>query len=271
MGGLILDFTVSSYKGIAVFQPVINGVGGNLVAVQASRISTALHAAAPLGKLPKFSSELCINPCSAFCARGEFLIMFTVLQCDWGASQTLAAFLVLLAILLWWLRFILDLCCVFLLYLGVHMSKVTFVTHISLEDMTRLPFLCLLLCSVVWCPTPEIICSPTFCSCHGFVLSFQTGSFYPCSTYCKYCIPVQWKKTISLLLYLLPCLLPVLWNNNFLIICITKVFTGLLNIYIFLWSPRTPSWGFSNWRSVEKNKGLLLSEKIVVRGKMLPQ
>lgn len=71
MGGLILDFTVSSYKGIAVFQPVINGVGGNLVAVQASRISTALHAAAPLGKLPKFAAELCINPCSAFCARGE--------------------------------------------------------------------------------------------------------------------------------------------------------------------------------------------------------
>nr|XP_053638471.1 solute carrier family 41 member 1-like isoform X2 [Cherax quadricarinatus] len=69
MGGLILDFTVSNYKGIAVFQPVINGVGGNLVAVQASRISTALHAAAPLGKMPKFVAEICINPCSAFCAR----------------------------------------------------------------------------------------------------------------------------------------------------------------------------------------------------------
>ncbi|KAG7154487.1 Solute carrier family 41 member 1-like [Homarus americanus] len=69
MGGLILDFTVSNYKGIAVFQPVINGVGGNLVAVQASRISTALHAAAPLGKMPKFVTEMCINPCSAFCAR----------------------------------------------------------------------------------------------------------------------------------------------------------------------------------------------------------
>ncbi|KAG0719862.1 Solute carrier family 41 member 1 [Chionoecetes opilio] len=50
-------------------RPVINGVGGNLVAVQASRISTALHAAGPLGKLPKFSSELCMNPCSAYCAR----------------------------------------------------------------------------------------------------------------------------------------------------------------------------------------------------------
>ena len=42
LGGVILDFTVSAYKGIAVFQPVINGVGGNLVAVQASRLSTWL-------------------------------------------------------------------------------------------------------------------------------------------------------------------------------------------------------------------------------------
>ncbi|CAF1386628.1 unnamed protein product [Adineta steineri] len=34
-GGLILDFTV--------FQPAMNGVGSNLVAVQASRLSTTLH------------------------------------------------------------------------------------------------------------------------------------------------------------------------------------------------------------------------------------
>ncbi|BFZ08376.1 hypothetical protein BsWGS_11416 [Bradybaena similaris] len=43
VGGLILDYAVSSYDGIAVFQPIINGVGGNLVAVHASRISTSLH------------------------------------------------------------------------------------------------------------------------------------------------------------------------------------------------------------------------------------
>ena len=42
-GGLILDSAVSKFSGIAVFQPVFNGVGGNLVAVQASRISTHLH------------------------------------------------------------------------------------------------------------------------------------------------------------------------------------------------------------------------------------
>ena len=43
LGGLILDKAVSKFSGIAVFQPLFNGVGGNLVAVQASRISTYLH------------------------------------------------------------------------------------------------------------------------------------------------------------------------------------------------------------------------------------
>ncbi|CAF96937.1 unnamed protein product, partial [Tetraodon nigroviridis] len=45
IGGLILDMTVSNpdYEGMAVFTPVINGAGGNLVAIQASRMSTFLH------------------------------------------------------------------------------------------------------------------------------------------------------------------------------------------------------------------------------------
>ncbi|CAG2108575.1 unnamed protein product [Medioppia subpectinata] len=42
-GGFILDYGVLIYKRIALFQPIINGVGGNLVAVHASRISTSLH------------------------------------------------------------------------------------------------------------------------------------------------------------------------------------------------------------------------------------
>lgn len=50
-GGLILEFMVSRFENLTVFQPVINGVGGNLVAVQASRISTALHKQAELGTL----------------------------------------------------------------------------------------------------------------------------------------------------------------------------------------------------------------------------
>lgn len=66
VGGLILNRTVATFKGIAVFQPVINGVGGNLVAVQASRISTSLHKVAKLGNLPPYRSHLCVNPCTAF-------------------------------------------------------------------------------------------------------------------------------------------------------------------------------------------------------------
>ncbi|KAL1492899.1 hypothetical protein ABEB36_011070 [Hypothenemus hampei] len=66
-GGLILDFTVSEYKGVAVFQLVINGIGGNLVAVQASRISTELHRKGRLGELPN-NMQVCIGPFDAFCS-----------------------------------------------------------------------------------------------------------------------------------------------------------------------------------------------------------
>ncbi|GMR48227.1 hypothetical protein PMAYCL1PPCAC_18422 [Pristionchus mayeri] len=41
--GEILKKAVGLYPGIAVFQPLVNGIGGNIVAVQASRISTSLH------------------------------------------------------------------------------------------------------------------------------------------------------------------------------------------------------------------------------------
>ncbi|XP_049822008.1 solute carrier family 41 member 1-like isoform X2 [Aethina tumida] len=75
MGGLILDFMVSRFEGIAVFQPVINGVGGNLVAVQASRISTALHKQAELGILTTENNGdednvIFISPVKGFCGKG---------------------------------------------------------------------------------------------------------------------------------------------------------------------------------------------------------
>jgi len=72
LGGLILDYTISSYKGIAVFQLVINGVGGNLVAVQASRISTSLHKDYHTGV--QKTLNICISPFHAFFAKGEFTI-----------------------------------------------------------------------------------------------------------------------------------------------------------------------------------------------------
>ena len=80
IGGLILDFTVSNFKGIAVFQPVINGVGGNLVAVQASRISTSLHRDARLGKLPHYVSSICLNPISVFFSQGKHYYYYTLIS-----------------------------------------------------------------------------------------------------------------------------------------------------------------------------------------------
>nr|CAD7398041.1 unnamed protein product [Timema cristinae] len=70
VGGLILDFMVSRFEGIAVFQPVINGVGGNLVAVQASRISTALHREEELGKLANEDTVIFITPKAGFFGKG---------------------------------------------------------------------------------------------------------------------------------------------------------------------------------------------------------
>ncbi|KAF8767839.1 Solute carrier family 41 member 2 like protein [Argiope bruennichi] len=59
-GGYILNFAVARFKEIAACQPVINGVGGNLVAVQACRISTYLHQKAMPGLLEP--GELCVSP-----------------------------------------------------------------------------------------------------------------------------------------------------------------------------------------------------------------
>ncbi|NXU74218.1 S41A3 protein, partial [Oreotrochilus melanogaster] len=65
---LILDKTVTDpkFEGMAVFTPVINGVGGNLVAIQASRISTFLHFWSMPGVLPYKMRQNWPNPCTTF-------------------------------------------------------------------------------------------------------------------------------------------------------------------------------------------------------------
>lgn len=45
---------VVKFAGFVVFQPIINGIGGNLVAVQASKISTMLYQSSVPGILPAF-------------------------------------------------------------------------------------------------------------------------------------------------------------------------------------------------------------------------
>lgn len=52
MGGLVLNRAVEVFGGFVVFQPIINGIGGNLVSVQASKISTMLHQSSILGIIP---------------------------------------------------------------------------------------------------------------------------------------------------------------------------------------------------------------------------
>uniref|UniRef100_A0A8V5HFV6 Solute carrier family 41 member n=1 Tax=Melopsittacus undulatus TaxID=13146 RepID=A0A8V5HFV6_MELUD len=68
IGGLILDKTVTNpnFEGMAVFTPVMNGVGGSLVAIQASRISTFLHLWSKPGVLPYKMRQNWPNPCTIF-------------------------------------------------------------------------------------------------------------------------------------------------------------------------------------------------------------
>lgn len=47
-----MDTAVGIFNGFVVFQPIINGIGGNLVSVQASKISTMLHQSSIFGIVP---------------------------------------------------------------------------------------------------------------------------------------------------------------------------------------------------------------------------
>ncbi|XP_036726480.1 solute carrier family 41 member 3 isoform X5 [Balaenoptera musculus] len=69
-GGLILNKTISKqqFRGMAIFAPIICGVGGNLVAIQTSRISTYLHLWSTPGVLPLWMKKCWPNPRSTFCS-----------------------------------------------------------------------------------------------------------------------------------------------------------------------------------------------------------
>ncbi|KAJ3639534.1 hypothetical protein Zmor_002889 [Zophobas morio] len=57
MGGLVLDSAVDQFSGFVVFQPIINGIGGNLVSVQSSRIATMLHKTSLMGVIPPHTKQ----------------------------------------------------------------------------------------------------------------------------------------------------------------------------------------------------------------------
>lgn len=60
----MLDNVVDLYSSFVVFQPIINGIGGNLVSVQSSRISTMLHQSSLPGIIPPHT-KLCATPWAA--------------------------------------------------------------------------------------------------------------------------------------------------------------------------------------------------------------
>ncbi|XP_074099064.1 solute carrier family 41 member 1 [Cotesia typhae] len=63
LGGLVLS-KAADIPGFSVFQPIINGIGGNLVSVQASRISSTLHQTSLMGIIPSFT-KICVSPWKA--------------------------------------------------------------------------------------------------------------------------------------------------------------------------------------------------------------
>ncbi|CAF0713617.1 unnamed protein product [Brachionus calyciflorus] len=56
-GGFIMGFAIDNFDDVAIFQPVVNGVGGNLVAIFASRLSTALHKTSDQGTIPSWAPK----------------------------------------------------------------------------------------------------------------------------------------------------------------------------------------------------------------------
>ncbi|KAF5286514.1 hypothetical protein FQA39_LY16290 [Lamprigera yunnana] len=64
MGGLILDQAVGQFRGFVVFQPIVNGVGGNMASVHISRMSTMLQKSSLPGIIPPHS-KLCVSPWTA--------------------------------------------------------------------------------------------------------------------------------------------------------------------------------------------------------------
>lgn len=66
-GGFVLEKAVNKFKGIAIYTPGMNGVGGNLAAIQASRISTYLHMRGSPGKfMPDYMVEEKTCDCTTF-------------------------------------------------------------------------------------------------------------------------------------------------------------------------------------------------------------
>lgn len=68
-GGFVLEMAVEHFKGVVLFAPVMNGSGGDLVGIQASRMTTYLNRATNslIGTFPSDDACRCQTPCSSLC------------------------------------------------------------------------------------------------------------------------------------------------------------------------------------------------------------
>ena len=76
-----MDQVVEQYRGFVLFQPIINGIGGNLASVQSSRIATSLHATTLLGVLHE-NAKMCVTPLSALIHGGKVQRLFLGIAID---------------------------------------------------------------------------------------------------------------------------------------------------------------------------------------------
>lgn len=79
ISGVVLNIAISRNREIALFNPIICGVGGNLVAVQASRLSTYLHRTERLGSIPE-DEKVCSNPLRLFTSPKPTFVIARILM-----------------------------------------------------------------------------------------------------------------------------------------------------------------------------------------------
>ncbi len=65
-----MERVINKYDSLATLQPVVNGIGGNLVAIQSSRLSTWLHQCVYPGQLPDGHKRACVIPGKTFIGKG---------------------------------------------------------------------------------------------------------------------------------------------------------------------------------------------------------
>lgn len=71
ISGVVMETSLRRFPRMAIYQPIINGFGGNLVAIQSSRVATYLQKHAPKRELVNESDSCCHSPLLFFFGEGK--------------------------------------------------------------------------------------------------------------------------------------------------------------------------------------------------------